>query len=111
MMRKIVVAFSILVTLLTLNSCSNSDSKEYVLIDNVDEYNKRMALEKYNVTFLFEVEGVKMYRFKDNIGIYRYFSIGNGAVFSTESQFDPATKTQKEIDTSVIQPVVGGAIN
>ena len=110
MMRKIVAAFSILATLLVFNSCSGSDSKEYVLVDNVDEYNKQVALEKYKVTFLFEVEGVKLYRFIDDGGI-RYFSIGNGAVFSTESQFNPSTKTQKEVDTNVIQPAVGGIIN
>jgi hypothetical protein len=104
MMRKIVVAFSILATLLVFNGCS--DSKEYILVDNVDEYNKQIALEKYNVTFLFEVEGVKLYRFID-CGNTRYFSIGNSAVFSTESQYNPFTKTSEEIDVSVIEPAIG----
>ncbi len=33
--------------------------------------------ENFDITFLFEIEGVKIYRF-DDAGHYRYFSIGNG---------------------------------
>lgn len=31
----------------------------------------------FNVTYLFEIEGVKIYRFTDS-GYARYFAIGNG---------------------------------
>ena len=35
------------------------------------------ADEDFKIVFLFEVEGVKIYRFRDT-GHWRYFSVGNG---------------------------------
>jgi hypothetical protein len=47
---------------------------------------KQPGKDSFEVTFLFEKDGVKIYRFSD-AGYYRYFSTGNGS-------FQPQTQSQ-----------------
>ncbi len=51
-----------------------SCAKEGAPVDGVVQAGK----DNFNIVFLFEKDGVKIYRF-DDAGEYRYFSIGNGS--------------------------------
>lgn len=62
------------VMVIILNSCS---VKEGTSVNDV----VKGAKDDFEVTFLFEYEGLKIYRFYDD-GHSRYFSIGNGKFLS-----------------------------
>lgn len=86
---------------LVLSTCSSET--RYVLVDDKEEYVAQAALNKYRVTFLFEVDGVKVYRFKD-MGYYRYFATGDGKVISAQTSIlDVATKQFREEEGAVTQ--------
>lgn len=102
MIRKITsILFMLMISLLFIN-CTKEDTK-YILVDNLDEYTKQVNLEKYEVEFLFEVDGVKMYRFHDG-GMSRYFTIGNDKVISSpHSEYNAGSEVHEKIEDAVIQ--------
>lgn len=55
------------------------------------------SMDDYNVQFLFECDGVKIYRFGD-CGRYRYFAVGNGKM--TDSTYNVKSSIR---DDTVIQ--------
>jgi hypothetical protein len=60
--------------------------------------------EDFNVVFLFECNGVEIYRFYDS-GHARYFAIGNGSVMTKQSRTYGSGKTTRTEywDDSVIK--------
>lgn len=58
------------------------------------------AKEDFNIEFLFECDGVKMYRFYD-CGDIRYFTTGNGKMVN--SKYKPQPKSVDTYDDSAIQ--------
>lgn len=55
------------------------------------------SIDDYNVQFLFECDGVKIYRFRDG-GEYKYFAVGNGKM--TDSTYNVKNGVR---DDTVIQ--------
>lgn len=55
----------------------------------------------YQVTFLFEVDGVKVYKFCDD-GRYVYFTNANGHTEYSYLQYNPATKTNTSVKVQSI---------
>ena len=55
------------------------------------------SMDDYNVQFLFECDGVKIYRFRD-CGRYKYFAVGNGKM--TDSTYNAKSGIR---DDTVIQ--------
>ncbi len=59
------------------------------------------SMDDYNVQFLFECDGVKIYRF-DDCGRSRYFAVGNGKM--TDSTYKVKSgKSSMTRDDTVIQ--------
>lgn len=58
------------------------------------------AKEDFRIEFLFECDGIKMYRFYD-CGEVRYFTTGNGKMVN--SKYKPQPKSVATYDDSAIQ--------
>jgi len=90
-------------TLASLVFIACSSETKYVLVDDKEAYMAQAALDEYKVTFLFEVDNVRVYRFRDN-GSYKYFATGDGRVISAPtSKYDPATKRYEDVESTVAQ--------
>jgi len=77
-MKKIIFGLLLVMCLVFVVGCT----KKGIVADNV----YTPSHENFEVTFLFEKDGVQIYRFQDG-GRSRYFSIGNGS-------FQPQTVVQ-----------------
>jgi len=90
-------------TLVSLVFIACSGETKYVLVDDKEEYMAKAALDEYKVTFLFEVDSVRVYRFRDK-GSYKYFATGDGRVISAPTtKWDATTKRYEDIDSTVAQ--------
>ena len=94
-MKKLLLVFLALICV----SCAKEGT--YVPSEN--------AKADFNIEFLFECDGVKMYRFYDR-GRYRYFTTGNGKM--TDSTYvKNAGKSVVKVDDTVIQYVECNNVN
>lgn len=89
-MKKLFTGF-ILISVLFLSGCS----KHKGVIQEVDG-----TTEDFQVTFLFECDGVKIYRFRDCYD-YRYFAVGDGNIMTRHKRI--GKRKLVRFDDSVIQ--------
>ena len=94
---KIKILFILLIILLTFLCCKETGSK--ISLQNYEQSDSN----DYKLTFLFEYEGIKIFRFVDT-GRYRYFSIGKGSYLNQiQSEYNSATKTTEYWNDNVFQ--------
>ena len=75
--------------MLVLCGCKNQGTPVNVEYDNDDDY---------NVTFVFEVDGIKVYRFRDGLRTI-YFTDNKGRVEYSETHTRGKTTTTEYIET------------
>ena len=92
MKKFLIVTISILMSILLMSmTCS---TKPGVPINNIES----PTGADFQVQFLFEYEGVQLYRFYDS-GKYRYFTIGNGSFQPQIQSTTYTTRTGKTTTT------------
>lgn len=93
-MKKSIIAILALLAL-TLTGCEQ-DSR-----GQVPATQQAKAEVDYRITLLFEVDGIKVYKFYDN-GQYVYFTNANGHTGYSYLQYNPATKTSTSVKVQSI---------